>query len=70
MGGEGDTGVAISDEVGDRLHDIPGVFPPSQPGQDPKLRRHVRHAAPEDPGGTTLRLLTELLSHLHKQYSL
>lgn len=60
-------GCAISDKVGDRLHDIPGVFPPGKPGQDAKLSGHVRHAAPQHPGGTSLCLPTQLLPHLHRQ---
>lgn len=59
-------GRAVRDEVGDGLHDVPGVLPPGQPGQDAKLGGHVRHAAPQHPGGATLRLLTQLLPHLHR----
>ena len=57
-------GCAISDEVGDGLHDIPGVLPPGEPGQDAELGGHVRHATPQHPGGTPLCLLTQLLLHL------
>lgn len=56
---------AVGDEVGDGLHDIPGVLPPGQSSQNAKLGGHVRHAAPQHPGGTPLCLLTQLLLHLH-----
>lgn len=59
-------GRAISDEVRDGLHDIPGVLPPGEPGQDAELGGHVRHAAPQHPGGAPLRLLTQLLPHLRR----
>lgn len=60
-------GCAVSDKVGDGLHDIPGVLPPGEPGQDAKLGGHVRHAAPHRQGGASLRLLTQLLPHLHRR---
>lgn len=56
---------AISNEISDRLHDIPGILPPGQPGQDAELGGHVCHAPPEHPCGAPLRLLTQLLPHLH-----
>lgn len=59
-------GRAVGDEVRDGLHDVPGVLPPGEPGQDAKLGGHVRHAAPQHPGGASLRLLTQLLPHLHR----
>lgn len=62
-------GCAISDEVGNGLHDIPGVLPPGQPGQDAKLGRHVRHAAPQHQSRTAFCLLTQLLLHLHSEAS-
>lgn len=51
-------GCAISNKVGNGLHDIPGVLPPGQPGQDAKLGGHVSHAAPQHPGGAPLCLPT------------
>lgn len=60
-------GCAVSDEVGDRLHDIPGVLPPGEPRQDAELGGHVCHASPQHPGGTSLCLLTQLLFHLRRR---
>lgn len=39
-------GGAVCDEVGDRLHDVPGVLPPRQPRQHPKLHAHQAQAHP------------------------
>ena len=33
-------GGPVGDKVGDRLHNVPAIFPPSQSGQDAKLYRH------------------------------
>ena len=41
-------GGAIGDEVGDRLHDVPGVLPPGEPCQDSELDRHQAKSNPGD----------------------
>ena len=40
---------SVGYEVGDRLHNIPGVFPPRQPSQKPKLDSHESKAYPRQP---------------------
>lgn len=35
--GIGGHGGSVGDEVGDRLHDVPGVLPPGQASQDTEL---------------------------------
>lgn len=60
-------GCAICDEIGDRLHDIPGILPPGQSGQDAELGGHVGHAAPQHPSSALLRLPTQLLLHLYEK---
>lgn len=39
-------GGAIGHEIGDRFHDIPGVVPPSQAGQESKLDPHSCQSRP------------------------
>lgn len=41
-------GGAISDEVGDRLHNVPGVLPPGEPCQYSELDRHQAKSNPGD----------------------
>lgn len=54
-------GGAVRDKVGHRLHDVPGVLPPREPGKEPKLQRHEGHAAPDDCVGAPLGALSERL---------
>ncbi len=42
-------GSAIRDEVRDWFHDIPGIFPPGEPCQDPELETHQPQAYPAQP---------------------
>lgn len=62
-GGEGD-------EVGDRLHDVPGVNPPCEPGQSSTLHREQSQASPESTRRPVLSSHDKMSLHLkHTQIS-
>lgn len=64
-------GGAIGHEVGDRFHDIPGVVPPSQAGQEPKLDPHSCKSRPWQERGPPLShsiQLVHFLQLLHLQH--
>ena len=58
---------AIGDEVCDGLHDVPGVLPPGQTGQDAKLQAHQPQPQPRQVVGALGRLGLQLLLHLNTQ---
>ena len=47
-------GGAVGDKVGHGLHDVPGIFPPGESGQEPELQRHVPQPAVHEEGGAPL----------------
>ena len=65
--GEDPQAGAVGDEVGDGLHDVPGVHPPGEPGQRPALHRQQGHAPPQGPGGLGLGLEGQFSLHLNGQ---
>ena len=60
-------GGAVGDEVGHRLHNIPGVFPPGQSSQDSELDRHQAQAEPSQHRSLPLRFRTKLALFLLKK---
>lgn len=59
----------VGDEVSDRLHDIPWVDPPREPGQGSALHRQEGHAGPDGFGSMELSCLGQLCLHLKGQES-
>lgn len=57
-------GGAIGHEIGDRFHDIPGVVPPSQAGQKPKLDPHSCQSRPRQKRGSPLSHSIQLVHFL------
>lgn len=57
-------GGAIGHKVGDRFHDIPGVVPPSQAGQEPKLDPHSCKSRPWQERGPPLSHSIQLVHFL------
>lgn len=62
--GEGSHAGGVGDEVGHRLHDVPRVHPPGEPGQSATLHWQQGQAAPHHPGALGIGRLGQLGPHL------
>lgn len=50
----------LTDEIRDRFHDVPRVFPPGESSEKAKLRGEIGEAAPHENVGSEVRALCQL----------